>query len=147
MSDANTDYTQHFAIQDVLNHYARGCDARDWELFDDVFTADVSVDYGGVYRLDGRDKVVELIRSMLGGCGPTQHLLGNFDIAVHGDRACSSCYVRAVHAGVGEASEVYYEVWAEYRDALQLTEEGWRIFERSMMIHKEVGSRDILRPA
>lgn len=147
MSNTGTDYTQHLAIQDVLNRYARACDSRDWSLFDDVFAEDASVDYGGVYRLDGRDKVVDLIRSMLGGCGPTQHLLGNVDIAVHGNEACSACYVRAVHAGQGETSEVFYEVWAEYRDALRLTDTGWRIVERNMVIHKEVGSRDILRPA
>ncbi|NND69398.1 MAG: nuclear transport factor 2 family protein [Halioglobus sp.] len=140
--------THHrFAIQDVLNRYARACDSRDWTLFDDVFTADVSVDYGGVYKLTGRDKVVEMASSMLDGCGPTQHLLGNFDIAVHDDQACCACYVRAVHAGLGTEAEHYYEVWAEYRDALQLTGDGWRIFERNMVIHKEVGSRDILRPA
>jgi len=147
LPDTSTAYTQHLAIQNVLNRYARGCDSRDWSMFDEVFAEDVSVDYGGVYRLDGRDKVVELIRSMLGGCGPTQHLLGNFDIAVHGEDACSACYVRAVHAGLGNESEVFYEVWAEYRDALKLTDAGWRIVERNMVIHKEVGSRDILRPA
>ena len=139
--------THRIHIQDVLNRYARACDSRDWSLLDEVFAEGVSVDYGGVYKLDGRDKVVELIRSMLGGCGPTQHLLGNFDIAVHGDDACSACYVRAVHAGTGDQSDVFYEVWAEYRDALKRTASGWRIVERNMVIHKEVGSRDILRPA
>ncbi len=146
--DDGLEILQHrAAVQDVLHRYARACDARDWALFDDVFTGDVTVDYGGEYRLAGRDKVVGMIRSMLGGCGPTQHLLGNFDIAVHGDQACSACYVRAVHAGRGDESEVYYEVWAEYRDALRLTDAGWRIFERNMVVHKEVGSRAILRPA
>lgn len=138
---------QQLAIQGVLNRYARGCDTRDWALFDEVFTEDVSVNYGGEFELEGRAGVVEMIRSMLGGCGPTQHLLGNFDIAVHGEQACSACYVRAAHAGLGSESEVYYEVWAEYRDALRLTERGWRIFERHMVVHKEVGSRAILRPA
>lgn len=144
----NNDTLHHrIAVQDVLNRYARACDSRDWALFDEVFTEDVSVDYGRLYKLERRDKVVQMIRSMLGGCGPTQHLLGNFDIAVHGDQACSACYVRAAHAGRGDEAEVYYEVWAEYRDALRLTGDGWRIFERNMVIHKERGSRDILRPA
>ncbi len=147
MDDDTANLAQQTQVESVLVRYARACDARDWLLLDEVFAEDVSVDYGGVYRLDGRDKVVELIRSMLGGCGPTQHLLGNFDIAVHGEDACSACYVRAVHAGLGNESEVLYEVWAEYRDALKFTDAGWRIVERNMVIHKEVGSRDILRPA
>ena len=134
------------AIQATLNAYARACDARDWPALQQVFTTDVSVDYGGVYRLEGRDAVVDMIRSMLGGCGPTQHLLGNYDIAVHEDSACSCVYVRAVHAGLGDEADTLYEVWAEYRDALRRTDEGWRIFERSMVVHKEVGDRGILKP-
>ena len=138
---------QRIAIKDVLTRYARACDERDWPAFDAVFAETVSVNYGGEFELDGRGAVVDLIRSMLGGCGPTQHLLGNFEIAVEGEHACSACYVRAAHAGLGDRSDSCYEVWAEYRDALVLTSEGWRIAERHMLVHKEVGSRDILGPA
>lgn len=137
---------QHIAIQDVLNRYARACDQRDWPVFDSIFAEHVMVNYGGEFELQGREAVVSMIRSMLGGCGPTQHLLGNFDITVQGETARSACYVRAVHAGLADAAERYYEVWAEYRDTLQLTSNGWRITQRSMVVSKEVGSRDILGP-
>jgi len=40
------------------------------------------------------------VQSHLGGCGPTQHLLGNYDIDVDGDRASSSCRLRAYHCGL-----------------------------------------------
>lgn len=90
--------------------------------------------YGGEYRLEGRDQVVGMIRSLLDGCGPTQHLLGNFRVTVEKDVATCACYVRAAHAGRGEQVSQIYEVWAEYRDQLVRTPEGWRISERRMVV-------------
>jgi len=99
----STDLLIHrYAIEGALIAYARACDERNWTAFDNIFHTDVTSNYGGEFKLEGRSTVVEMIRSMLGGCGPTQHLLGNFEIAVKEDSACSSCYVRAVHAGSAE---------------------------------------------
>jgi len=135
------------AIQSVLHGYARACDERQWHAFEELFCANVSVNYGGEFRLQGRAAVVAMIQSMLGGCGPTQHLLGNIDISLQGDQAQSRCYVRAAHSGLGAEGDQLYEVWAEYHDALVRLPAGWRIQRRSMVVHKEVGSRAILKPA
>lgn len=132
------------AIEQTLIRYALACDTRNWALLDDVFTADVAAIYGGEYRLQGRDRLAGMIRSLLDGCGPTQHLLGNFRISIDGDTAQCACYVRAVHAGRDEKSGLTYEVWAEYRDKLARTAEGWRIIERRMVVFNETGSRDVL---
>lgn len=137
---------QHIAIQNVLNRYTRACDQRDWPAFHSIFAEQVTVNYGGKFELQRREAAVNMIRSMLDGCGPTQHLLGNFDITVNDKAASSACYVRAVHAGLADGAERYYEVWAEYRDTLELTPDGWRITERNMVVSKEVGSRNILGP-
>jgi hypothetical protein len=61
---------------DVLNRYGEAADRRDWPLYDQVFTSDATADYG-MSKLTGRQAIVNLIRKSLGGCGPTQHLLGN----------------------------------------------------------------------
>lgn len=132
-------------IEQVLIRYTLACDRRDWSLFDSVFVPDVVANYGGEYRLQGRDKLVRMIRHFLDDCGPSQHLLGNFRISVNGDRAESACYVRAAHAGRGEKKSLVYEVWGEYVDQLVLTAEGWRISERKMVIFHETGPRDMLR--
>lgn len=146
MPDPLTTLLAKSEIASVLLAYARACDERNWPAFEDIFCAEVSVDYGGEFVLQGRAVVVAMIRSMLGGCGPTQHLLGNIEIAVTGDRAQSRCYVRAAHAGLGEQKNLCYEVWAEYCDTLVRLPVGWRILERRMLVHKEVGSRAVLRP-
>ena len=76
MSDVANTLLEESAIQRILHNYARACDERQWQAFDDIFCEDVSVNYGGEFKLEGRTVVVAMIQSMLGGCGPTQHLLG-----------------------------------------------------------------------
>lgn len=133
-------------IREVLDTYARACDRRDWPLLDQVFAGDAQANYGGEYLLQGRDQIVAMISRMLGGCGPTQHLLGNYAIAVEGDRANSACYVRAAHVGLGDKSGLFYEVWAEYQDELVRSDEGWRITRREMRVDQEMGAREVLAP-
>ncbi len=72
-------------VIDVVNRYATALDSKDWDLLDEVFSPDVRADFGE--RLEGVAAVKALVRSMLGGCGPTQHLLGNHRVEVDGDRA------------------------------------------------------------
>jgi len=137
------DYEQ---IRNVLNNYARACDMRDWKLFEDVFIPEVIFNYGGEYSASGRDKLVKMIRHSLGGCGPTQHLLGNFSIRVNDDSASCHCYVRAFHVGLGQRKGEIYEALGEYRDTLVKKEGVWKISERKFLFISELGSRSVLSP-
>lgn len=133
------------AILEVLTRYATALDHRDWRLLDELFAPDVLGRFGGrSYR--GIDAVRAMIRSMLDGCGPTQHLLSNFRIDVAGDVARSVCSVRAFHAGLGAHAGVSYELFGEYRDELARRPEGWRVVVRSMWVSQEIGDRAILGP-
>jgi 3-phenylpropionate/cinnamic acid dioxygenase small subunit len=133
-------------IKDVLIRYAEACDRRRWELFTQVFRDDAVASYGGEFHLHGRSQIVAMIRSMLGGCGPTQHLLGNFQITIHGRLADSRCYVRAAHAGCGAHAGKSYEVWAEYEDHLVREADTWLITRRRMHVYHESGTRELLEP-
>ncbi len=133
-------------IKNILITYAEACDKRIWSLYDEVFDEDIQVNYGGAFKISGRGEVVKMIRSMLGGCGPTQHMLGNFRIKIEGKTAQCICYVRAIHASMEENENELYEVWAEYKDKLIRTEQGWRIIDREMIVSKEVGNRGVLGP-
>jgi len=133
------------AVIDTVNRYATALDARDWKLLDEVFTEDAEADLGG-QKLAGREALVGLVRRMLGGSGPSQHLLGNHRVELDGDRARCVCQVRAFSAGAGPASSRSYELLGEYRDELVCTPKGWRIARREMKIHHEIGTRDVLGP-
>ncbi len=132
-------------IIDVLNRYADACDSRDWPLFERVFAPDATADYGD-FQLASRDAIVASIRNHLGGCGPSQHLLGNYEVAIAGDHATATCRVRAFHAGAGARRDSYYEVFGEYRDRLVRMRDGWRIAHRQMRVAIERGTREVLGP-
>ena len=126
-----------------MNRYGDAADRRDWSLYDRVFTSDATADYG-VSKLAGRDAIVRLIRTSLGGCGPTQHLLGNHTAEVEGDEAHGSCKVRAFCRGAGDRSGDTYEVLGTYHHDLVRTADGWRTQRLRMDIVAELGTRDVL---
>jgi hypothetical protein len=132
-------------VFEVLNRYGEGCDTRDWTLFERVFVADATADYGRS-KLTSRDQIVALIRGALGGCGPTQHLLGNHTARIDGDEAHASCKVRAFHQGSGERSGATYELLGTYHHDLVRTGDGWRTRHLRLDVAVEFGDRDVLQP-
>src|SRR5262245_62330686 len=94
-----------FAVIETLDRYAIALDARDWALLDRVFTSDATADYGD-YRCTGREQIRKLVQRMLGGCGPTQHMLGVYRIELAGDEASSTCAIRAHHVGRGDQAQL-----------------------------------------
>ena len=129
----------------MLNRYADAADRRDWSLFDEVFTPDATADYP-TSKLSGREAIVRLIRNALGGCGPSQHLLGNHTAQLDGDAAHASCKVRAFHQGSGDRSASTYELLGTYYHELVRTPDGWRTRHLRMTIAAETGTRDVLQP-
>ncbi len=136
------------AVIAVLDRYAEALDRRDWKLLEQVFADQVDFDFGA-WRATSRAEVVEHMARFLGGCGPTQHLLGNYRVEFlgDGDRARSRVYVRAFHVGAGAAAGKTYEMGGEYRDELLRTQDGWRSVKRRVRVFFEQGTREVLRPA
>jgi hypothetical protein len=133
-----------FAIIETVDRYALALDARDWALLDRVFTPDAKGDFGEFQCAD-REAIRAMIVSMLGGCGPTQHMLGVYRVEISGNEARSTCAIRAHHLGRGAQAAVQYECFGEYRDRLVRTVEGWRIRHREMRLTHETGDRSILK--
>jgi len=136
----------YFEIMTTLARYSTAMDQRDWALLDDVFTEDFVYD-AGEWITHSRSDYLARLRPYLDGCGPTQHLLGNYRIEVDGDTARSAVYIRAFHVGTRELSESVYEMFGEYRDELVRNEGGWRSRHRTLRLLHEQGSREVLRPA
>jgi 3-phenylpropionate/cinnamic acid dioxygenase small subunit len=134
--------TDRNEIVAVLDRYAEALDGRRWELLREVFVADVRFDFGE-WAATSLDHAVASIRGYLDGCGPTQHLLGNYRVRVDGDTAESRVYVRAFHLGVGGATGKSYEMGGEYQDVLRRTPAGWRIAQRRGVVFFEHGTRDV----
>jgi 3-phenylpropionate/cinnamic acid dioxygenase small subunit len=130
-------------ITEVLDRYAEALDLRRWEVLETVFAPEIAFD-SGEWVVRGRPEVIAQIRTYLDGCGPTQHLLGNYRVALDGDRARSRVYVRAFHACKDRSDPRVYEMGGEYADELRRTPAGWRSVKRSLRVLFEVGTRDVL---
>ena len=133
-------------LHQVLIAYARLCDGRDWALMDQVFSADASATYGGRALPDGA-AILTMLRDNLGGCGPTQHLLGNLQVWMEDEQVSSRIEVRASHRGTGEKKDLTYDCMGHYQDRWTRTPQGWRITHRAMTVALEFGSRRVLGPA
>ena len=129
------------AVVDALVRCAAAFDGRDWAALDEVFTAD-AVAYGA----SGREAVVATVRSFLGGCGPSQHLLGNHRVTVTGDRARSVTKARVLHVGAGARAALTYECCGDYLDDLVRTPGGWRIANREFDVTISLGDMSVLQP-
>lgn len=132
------------AVIETVIRYATALDARDFSLLEEVFTADVTCDFGAG-PVGGRDAVRGMLEEMLGGGGTSQHLLGNHVVEIEGDEARCVTQVRAFSAGAGSAAGQTYELFGEYRDELVRGPEGWRIARRKMKVRHEQGAREVLR--
>ena len=130
-------------ITEVLDRYAEALDLRRWELLETVFAPEIAFD-SGEWMVRGRPEVIAQIRTYLDGCGPTQHLLGNYRVALDGDRARSRVYVRAFHACKDRSDPRVYEMGGDYADELRRTSAGWRSVKRSLRVLFELGTRDVL---
>lgn len=133
-------------VNQGLAAYARMCDERDWNAASRVFCDDAQADYGDGWHSPNRDAIVDMVRKHLGGCGPSQHLLGDTVVTVAADgEVTSRAYVRAAHRGAGDQAEQIYECLGEYHDRWVKTPAGWRIAYRRMSVSMEFGSRSVLR--
>ena len=135
------------ALHQVLIGYALLCDGRDWQAIDKVFSDHASACYGG-RTLPDRAAILSMLRNHLGGCGPTQHLLGNLQVSVDATgQVTSRIEVRASHRGAGERQNQTFDCMGHYQDRWVHTPAGWRIAHRSMTVVLEFGSRSVLAPA
>ena len=132
-------------LHEVVCRYAQLCDEREWALMDQIFAANATATYGG-WALPDRAAILGMLRHHLGGCGPTQHLMGNLTVKVDPEGISSQTSVRAAHRGSGSLQHETYECMGYYKDQWQQTPEGWRIAHREMVVSLEFGSRKVLGP-
>jgi hypothetical protein len=130
----------------AMTRYARALDARDWPQLDSVFAANAIAIYGeDAPRLE-REAIVKSIRGYLDGCGPSQHLLGNFVADVVGDGATSRTYARVYHRGRADRAHLSLETIGEYVVRWERRSEGWRAVHWELKISANVGDASIFGP-
>lgn len=119
-------------IEDLLTRYCAAIDAKDFDLLDEVFTADATIDYtrsGGIR--DAYPAVKSWLATVLAPFRVVQHLITNVRVEIDGDRARSVCYFFNP-MGLPQQDDGVRTFFCGgiYRDRLIRTERGWRITER-----------------
>ncbi|HEV8297767.1 MAG TPA: nuclear transport factor 2 family protein [Acidimicrobiales bacterium] len=130
------------AIVTALNRLGEIFDRREWHAVGEVIAAD-AVCYG----VRGRDAIVSAnLRHHLGGCRPSQHLLGNYMVMIDGDSARSRTKVRAFHQGAGDRAHLTFESIGVYHDTWSRTATGWLLVERVFQVDTNIGDFSALAP-
>ncbi|MFZ3566753.1 nuclear transport factor 2 family protein [Streptomyces sp. BH097] len=131
----------HRLIAEALARLASALDTRDWAGVAAAFTADATG-----YGATGVRSILTVVRNHLGGCGPTQHLLGNHRVTVDGDRARSLTYARVYHQGAGPWAGRFFECCGEYDDRWVRSEGQWLLCARTFSMTIQLGDFGVLRP-
>lgn len=119
-------------VEEVLVRYAASVDGKNYEGFKEVFVADATAHYGFGETIKGRQAIVDFIKRTMVKTSGSQHLLGNYRIAVDGDKATSTTSVQAILVGLGDYKGQSVVLWGEYKDRLERRPEGWRIVHREL---------------
>jgi hypothetical protein len=124
------------AISDVLIHYAFCIDTRQTARLTEVFSADVTTNYGygegGEWN--GAETLIAGIGEQVDSFEATAHMITNIRISLDGDTATSSCYVTGWHwvkgGDMSPERGADFLFTAAYIDELRLEDAGWRISRR-----------------
>jgi hypothetical protein len=111
--------------------FARILDSKHWDRLGEVFSEDLTFDYGNGVRQQGMAALDQQMRRYLDTCGPTQHLIGSILIDVTGDSAVSRAYVQARHQRRDEPLGPILDATGEYVDIWTRYPQGWRISHRN----------------
>jgi 3-phenylpropionate/cinnamic acid dioxygenase small subunit len=134
-------------ITALLVRYGTSLDDRDWDRLRTCFTPDATGDYDPrAPNFEGYAAIETLCRTMLEPLDASQHLIGNFELEIHGDTAMSRCYVRAQHVKQSCQGGPLFEVAGSYHDELTRSDDGWRIHKRKMVVAWHDGNPRVLQP-
>jgi hypothetical protein len=119
------------AIVDLTIAYTWALDTRDFEALRDVFAPDATANLRGV-ECRGIDSVIARISGALLRLDASQHLIGNHQVRIDGDRATCRCHLQSQHVKLGTDGGDTLLIGGVYDDELARGPEGWRITHRVM---------------
>lgn len=115
-------------IDDLITSYTRAVDTLDWHRYDDVFTADATIDYTSSGGIKGtRDEVRDWLAETLPMFSKMQHYVCQKEVTLDGDRAVVRVYLMNPMAITQPDGSLWrMEVGGFYVHQLVRTSNGWR---------------------
>ncbi|MFC9894312.1 nuclear transport factor 2 family protein [Nocardia sp. NPDC127579] len=119
-------------IEDLMVRYSHAVDTGQWDLLDDIFTADAYIDYSAMGGASGDlASTKEFLAATLPNFPAYQHLVSNSSITVDGDTATARTMCHnpmVIKDSDGNQTLMFCGLW--YLDAFARVEGRWRIARR-----------------
>jgi len=122
------------AIVETINLYAVAVDAKQWSLFDRVFTSDVKMHFDEGACWDDLERLKHDFALVHSPFNCTQHVMTNHLVEVEGRRASALTYGMWHLFRQGTEGGDWWQGGGWYDDVLLEQESGWRISERRCRI-------------
>jgi SnoaL-like domain len=119
------------AIIDLTIAYTWALDTKDFAALRDIFLPSATADLRGV-TCDGAEAIITRISGAMVRLDASQHLIGNHQVTIDGDRATCRCQLQSQHVRAGTVGGDNLVIGGVYEDRLIRTESGWRISHRVM---------------
>lgn len=110
--------------------YMRGLDRLEPTLVRSVFADDATTHYGSF--TGGPDEMPQMAMNALSAYRTTQHVLGQINLAIHGDTATGEVYFQAFHQHATEGFDRF--ICGRYIDRYARREGRWLITHRTEVV-------------
>ncbi len=119
-------------IEDLMVRYSHAVDTQQWDLLDDVFTADAQIDYSAMGGASGGlPEIKKFLATVMPNFPAFQHRISNSSITVDGDTATgrTMCHnPMLVGEAEGKQNLMLCGLW--YLDTFTRVDGAWRIARR-----------------
>ncbi|GAA5004566.1 nuclear transport factor 2 family protein [Actinopolymorpha pittospori] len=146
----NSSALDGFDAINVISRYFQFCDAKDFDGMRSLWADVVSVDYGGVFPLEGQVEADALKRAMAEVIGPiplTQHMITTPVADVEGDTATVRFHLEALHHHPDLGKDERSTDWTMYARGvigLSRTPDGWKVSSERLSVVHQTGNLDFV---
>ena len=135
------DLLDKLATRELVMHYCRGCDRRDFALVRSLYHDDAIDEHGTMFR-GGPDAFVAWLPQATAPWELTRHEIANSFVVVEGDFAEGEHYVRAWHR-TPPPDRREFIVHGRYLDRYERRGGRWKFLHRRLVFdHGEIGVVD-----
>lgn len=131
-------------IENLSARYGRALDTRDWELLRSLFTEDAYADFGQGEAFEGVENILAGSSAVMDLLEHTQHIIGNQEISIDGDRASGQNLLIGSAFSPTKAGAPTLCEYGVYTDEYTRTSEGWRISRKVLTVSWCEGNLAIL---
>jgi ketosteroid isomerase-like protein len=129
MDKAISEMLDRQGIRDLMARYYRGIDRKDAELIGDCFTEDAYARYG-TFEAIGRDRIKEVLGTIVRCFGASTHLRGDQEVKLDGDTAEVETYAVDYLTYTIDGVPHQSTHGLRYRDTMVREGEVWRVKHR-----------------